>query len=63
MTTQITILNRGDKAVEVEGGTSGAPVTIQPHAHADVYLADGAPVTVTEVDPVDPNLAGGHGEV
>lgn len=61
MTTQITILNRGDKAVEVTGGSSGTPVTIQPHTHADVWLYASTPVTVTEVE-VTPYLAGGSGE-
>lgn len=62
MTTQITILNRGNKAVEVTGGSSGTPVTIQPHSHADVWLYDAASVAVVEVAPIAPNLAGGPGE-
>ncbi len=61
MTTQVTVLNRGPKDVEVTGGTSGTPVTIPPHSHADVYLYDQAPLTITEVGAIEPNLAGGPG--
>lgn len=62
MTTQITILNRGNKAVEVTGGSSGTPVTIQPNRHADLWLYETAPVTVIEVEPITPNLGGGSAE-
>lgn len=54
MTTQITILNRGTKAVDVTVGTE--TVTIQPHAHADVLVPDDGEGVIT------PNLAGGPGD-
>ncbi len=63
MTTKITILNHGPKAVHVEGG-SGTPATLQPGDDCEVHLWDESGLTVTEVaaDGPTPNLAGGPGE-
>ncbi len=60
MTTTVTVLNRGPKAVTVAG------LTLAPGQFADFTVSSGNPVQIVEVaneDPgVTPNLAGGHGE-
>lgn len=62
MTTKVTILNHGPKAIKVTGGSSNVPTGILPHHHADVWLHDGAPLQIEEGTEVAPNLAGGPGE-
>lgn len=62
MTTKVTIANHGPNTVRVTGGTSGTPTDIEAHKHDEVYLYDGAPLTVEELPQVVPNAGGGHGE-
>lgn len=63
MTTKIKIENEGPNVVQVTGGNTGSPATIPVNREAEVWLSNGYPITVTEIQPgVTPNLAGGPGE-
>lgn len=62
MTTRLTIVNHGPKAIKLTGGTITVPVDIRPHHHAEAWLFDGAPLQIEEETAVVPNLAGGPGE-
>lgn len=62
MTTKVTILNHGPKAISVIGGTFNLSVEIRPHHHMEMWLHEGSALQIEEETAVVPNLAGGPGE-
>ncbi len=62
MTTQILIINRGPKPIEVTGTLLSTPTEIQPHQHAEFWVHAGEPLQIEESSGVSTNLAGGSGD-
>lgn len=63
MSSNVLVLNRGPKPIQVTGSLIASPTFVEPGKYAEFWVHEGEPLQLEEDGVVvSPNLAGGHGE-